>query len=248
MAFIDDASKVLRRANFIVPGATRSNDSYAFMQAGVIPAARMTGGTPVNGNVFAIGAGTYQFVTSLTTIQTYTQIKVLGSAALSWGAALDAINGVTNANVVAGSTSTVEAVVADMVTATVLRIRKADVRGGNPIAGTVATTALTATVGGGGVWTAANLNVSGKAPGDCQASICQVAITAGMVTAASFQVELPFLPTVVHCFVTASTGIQRASTDAITIAAAGQAVSIALGGGASPAIQAGDLVTVFAVA
>ena len=214
-------------------------------QSGVIPSARMTGGTPVNGNVFAIGAGTYQFVTSLGAPTTYTQIKVLGSAALSLAAAVHAINGVADTNVVQGSTSTVAPVVADIVS-TSLRIRLADARGGNPIAGVAASTAPTATVGGGGVWDAANLNVSGKSSGDSQVSIGQVAITAGMITAGYFNVELPFTPTVYQFDAYSAAGLLLAITDTVTIA--GNSLLITLGGGGAPALVATNVISFMAIA
>lgn len=217
-------------------------DTGLFQQRGCIPAARCSGGTPVNGNVFAIGAGTYQFVTTLTTIQTYTQIKVLGSAALSWAAALDAINGVTNANVVPGSTSTTVAIVADMVSATELRIRLADARGGNPIAGVSTSQALTATIGGGGVWSCANLNVAGKAESDCQASRFSVGITAGMITKGSYQAELPYTPAVYSFQCYSAAGLLLAATDLITIS--GNAINIALAGGGAPKLVATDIVAI----
>lgn len=215
-------------------------DQGIMAQRGIIPAARLTAGTPVNANVFQIGAGTYQFVTALTTIQTYTQIKVLGTAALSQAAAVNAINGAVDANVVQGSTVTVEKIVADLVSANLIRIRLADARGGNAIPGVALTTALTATIGGGGVWSVANLISVGKLASDCHVTEGSVTITAGMVTAAAYQVELPFTPTAFFAFVASSAGVQRASTDAVTIS--GNALNIALAGGASPAIQAGDTV------
>jgi len=223
-------------------------------QEGVIPAARMAfSANPTNGNVFQIGTATFQFVTNLAAATTYTQIKILGSAALTLAATLDAINGVTNANVVQGTTfatqfaDATKYIVADAVTATVLRIRKAATQGGAAVPGTVASLALTCTItAGASAWSAANLNVSGKLATDALATHGAVTITAAMVTNASFQVELPFTPTVVFAFVKSSTGVQRASTDAVTIS--GNAINIALGGGASPAIQANDVVTFFAVA
>jgi hypothetical protein len=243
-----DAGLWMNNGKFLYRRTSPVVDTGLVQQRGVIPSARMAfSAAPGNTDPFAIGTATFQFLTTLIAATTYTQIKRLATPALTLAATLDAINGVSNANVVPGSTlSGLPAIVADAVSATVLRIRKADAIGGNAIAGTVTSTALSCTItAGASAWSVANLNASGKAESDCQISTGQVAITAAMVTNASFQVELPFTPTSAWCFVTSSAGVQRASTDAITIS--GNAINIALGGGASPAIQAGDLVNFMAV-
>lgn len=233
------------RSNYQSPDAAGNVFNYAMMQEGVVPAARCAfSANPANNDTLTIGGKTFTFKTTLIAATTTTQVKRGGSAAVTLASLLDAINGVTNANVVKDTTPFTLSVLADAVSATVLRLRLANAQGGSPIAGVSATMALAASItGGAAAWSAANLNVSGKAPSD-SCSLSTVAITAAMVTNASFQVELPFTPTSVLAFVTASTGVQRASTDAVTIS--GNAISIALGGGASPAIQAGDLVTILA--
>ncbi len=136
--------------------------------------------------------------------------------------------------------------VADAVSATVLRIRKANARGGTAIAGTVSATTLAASItAGASAWSVADLAATGKAATDMKCSLFQFAITAAMVTNGSMQFELPFTPTAFSAFVTGSTGVQRASTDAVTIS--GNAINVALAGSASPAIQAGDLLRVWAI-
>jgi len=208
---------------------------------GIIPSARMAfSANPTAADTITIGGKTFTFKSSLVAATTTTQVKILGSAALTLAALLDAINGVTNANVVLDTTPFTASIVADAVTATVLRIRKASAQGGTAIAGTVSSTALACSItAGASAWSAANLNVSGKAATDSKMSVGAVTITAAMVTNASFQIELPFTPTTLHWTCSASTGVQRAITDAVTIS--GNAISVALAGGASPAIQAGDI-------
>lgn len=223
-------------------------DSGIMTSEGVIPAARLNFATnPTNDDTVTIGTKTFTFKTTLIAATTTTQVKILGSAALTLAAFLDAINGVTNADVVRDTTPFAALIVADAVTSTKVRIRNAASQGDTAIAGTVASTALSETLtAAADIWSAANLNVSGKVATDMKVSLFQFAITAAMVTNASFQFELPFTPTAFSAFVTASTGVQRASTDAVTVS--GNAINVALAGGASPAIQAGDLVRVWAIA
>jgi hypothetical protein len=230
------------------PNGAKLLFNMGLIQCGVVPAARMPySANPANLDTITLGGHVFKFVTALAAATTFTQIKVLGTAALSLAAAVKAINGTSDSNVVQATTPFAASVVADAVSATVLRLRKADARGGTAQAGVADTLTLAASItAGASAWSAANLNASGKAPSSGQCSISTLTVTAAMVTATSFQVELPFTPTTVLAFVTASTGVQRASTDAVTIS--GNAVNVALGGGASPAIQATDKVTIIAVA
>jgi hypothetical protein len=222
-------------------------DTGVMSAEGVIPSARLNLATnPTDADTVTIGTKTFTFKASLVAATTTTQVKILGSAALTMAAFLDAINGVANANVVLDTTPFTLSIVADAVTATKVRIQKASKQGGTPIAGTVASTPLSRTLtAGADIWSAADLNVTGKVATDSRFTAGQFAITAAMITNGSYQVELPFTPTCFQLFVTASTGVQRASTDAVTIS--GNALSIALGGGASPAIQATDIVRFWAI-
>lgn len=215
---------------------------------GVVPSARVTiGNNPSNTETVVIGGHTFTFVDTLGAAASNTQVKIGADAAAARARLIDAINGTTNANVVQATTPFALAVVADEVGTTV-RIRKASSRGGSAVAGTSSSIALSETLGGSGdVWNAANLNVSGKAETDQQMSVFAVTITAAMITKGSFQVELPFTPTVIIPLVYTSAGVLRGNeTDAITISS--NAVSIALAGGAAPAIQAGDVVRCIAIA
>lgn len=200
----------------------------------VIPSARMAFSVnPTDGDVICtIGGKTFTAKTTLVAATTTTQVKILGSAALTLAALLDAINGVTNVNVVLDTTPFAAAIVADAVTATVLRIRKAVAQGGNPVAGTVGSTVLAAAVSGGAsAWNVANLNAMGRVP--------QVTITAAMVTAGSADIELDFAPGSLVWQDAASTGVQRAANEAVT--KSGNTIHVVLAGGASPNFQATDV-------
>lgn len=237
------------RSEFQQPDPTGKTDVYnrALVQTGVVPAARLAFATDAsNTDTVTIGGHEFRFLTTLVAANTYTQVKRGTSAAQTLADLVKAINGTASANVVQATTAFSKTVLADAV-GTSLRLRWATARGGLPLAGVSDSIALAeALTPAGDIWSAADLNVSGKAPSSGQASLSVLTVTAQMVTNGSFQVELPFTPTIAHAFVTASTGVQRASTDAITISS--NAVNVALGGGASPAIQAGDLVMILAAA
>lgn len=207
---------------------------------GIIPSARLPLAlNPVDTNTIVIGAHTFTFVAALGAAAANTQILLGGAVAASRTNLLNAINGVASASVVPGTVA-VPSIVADEVAAGVIRIRLAATRGGAATPGTLAA-ALAETMGGAGngPWSAANMNVSGRAEAEVQVTTGQVAITAEMVTATAYQLELPFTPTVLVWNVTTAGGVLRASTDAVTIV--GDAINIALAGGAPPAVQATDV-------
>lgn len=212
----------------------------SIMSGGVIPAARVAFSVnPANNDTITIGGSSFTFKTTLIAATTTTQVKILGSAALTLAALLDAINGVTNANVVANTTPFAALVVADAVTATVLRLRKATAMGGAPVAGTVPSITLAASVtGGAAAWSAANLNVSGRYP--------KVTITAAMITNGSFQIEMDYGPSSLIFTDTSSAGVLRAVNEAITVS--GNTINLVLAGGASPNFQAGDIFNFMAAA
>lgn len=200
---------------------------------GVVPAARLAFSVnPSNNDTITIAGSSFTFKTSLGAATTTTQVLIGASAAATLADLLNAINGVADANVVPNTTPFALSVVADAVTATVLRLRKAISQGGNPVPGTVGSTTLAASITtGASAWSCANLNASGR--------FSRVTITSGMISNGSFQIELPFTPSSVAWTMTSSAGVLRSITDAITIS--GNAINVALAGGASPATQAGDL-------
>lgn len=238
---------MLRTAyNVLDPSATITMG--ALIQNGVIPSARLNFATDAsNADVITIGGKTFKFLTTLIPPDNTVQVKRGTSAAMTLAALIKAINGVASpGDWVESLTPFAVPIVADAPTATVLRIRNAVTRAGAPVAGVSGSVALTSSLTPpASIWNCANLNVSGKDPANCKAALFRVAVTAQMITNGSYQIELPFTPTVVQSFVTSAAGVQRASTDAVTIS--GNAVNIALGGGASPAIQSTDIVTVLVV-
>lgn len=216
-------------------------------QAGIVPAARLVfSANPANTNPMQIGIATFQFLTPLTAATTYTQIKRGASAAATLASTLNAINGVADATVVPGSTLAAQMaavpLVADAVTATALRIRKADAIGGNPVAGTVASTALTATItAGASAWSVADLNATGKNSGDALITSGSVTITAAMIANGGVNVELPFTPTIVSPDFYSAAGVPLATTDSVTIS--GASILVSLAGGGAPALVATNVVS-----
>ncbi len=206
---------------------------------GIVPSLRLAFATDAsNADTVTINGNVFKFLTTLITADTTTQIKRGTSAAVTLGLLVKAINGTVDADIVLATTPFTDSIVADAV-GTSLRIRKADAQGGSPVAGVSTSYAVSETLTpAGDIWSAANLSVSGKAATDSQQTVGSVAITAAMVTNGSFQVELPFTPTVVLWDGYASTGIKRAINEAVTISS--NAINLALAGGGSPNWQAGD--------
>lgn len=211
--------------------------------AGVIPSSRLAFSVnPTNNDTLGIGGSTFTFLTVLGAATTTTQVKILGSAALTIAALLDAINGVVNVNVVVNTTPFVASLVADAVSATVLRLRNANAQGGQAQAGTVTSTVLAASVSGGAsAWSIANLNATGKADVRLQEAVGKVTITAGMITAGSIALEFPFAPGLFQVQAFSSAGVQRSYSDVTAVS--GNALVLTLGGGASPNLQANDVVS-----
>lgn len=216
--------------------------------AGIIPSARLIlSAQPANNDTIAIGGTTFKFLTSLTTAGAFVQVKIGADAAATLASLVKAINGTAAAAEWTESTTPfAKTVLADAVS-TSLRIRWADARGGNAIAGTSGSVALTESItDAADIWNAANLNVSGKAATDTQFTAGSFAVTAQMLTAAGYLVELPFTPTAFGFTCTSSTGVLRSITDALTIS--GNGINVAMAGGASPAIQSGDVIRFWAIA
>jgi hypothetical protein len=213
---------------------------------GSIPASRMAySANPANNDTITIGGHVFKFVTSLAAANTFTQVKVLGSAALSLAALLDAINGVTNtANVVQATTPFSASVIADAVTATSLRLRLAASRGNRAIAGVSGSLVLAASItAGAAAWSIANLNAYGKVNTDAQRGEATITITSAMITATAIDIEFPFPVGGFQVQALTSTGAAR-YTVADLFTASGNAVHVALDGGVAPSLQNTDVLTV----
>lgn len=216
--------------------------------SGIIPSARLIfSAQPTDADTIGIGGKTFTFKTTLGAAGSTVQVEIGSTAADTLASLVKAVNGDEDDDWVEATTAFAVAVVADAVESNgALRLRNADERGGTAVAGTASVALAEAITDAADIWNCANLSVSGKEASDYQCSAGVVAITAAMVTAGSFYIELPFTPTAFVHVCSSSAGVQRAITDAITIS--GDAIKVALAGGGSPAIQAGDLFRFFAIA
>lgn len=217
---------------------------------GVITALRLRiTANPSNTETFVIGGHTFVFLTSLTTQDTTTQIKIGGDAATSRARAIKAVNGTADTdNILEGTTSFTSAMatagtplIADEVDTDFVRVRRTEVHGssGAIIPYATASIAVSETLAGSGnIWQATNMNASGPKAAGKRIVQGQITITAGMITAAKFFVELPWTPGSVEWGGYASTGVKRAVDEAVTID--GNAVKLVLAGGGSPNWQAND--------
>jgi hypothetical protein len=219
-----------------------------FVNSGVIPSARLKIATiPTNTNTVVIGGHTFTFVTTLGAAASNTQIEI-GTAAQARTDLRDAINGTANARVVQAITPFAGLIVADApVDTDKVRIRAAKTRGGAAVAKAKADAniAVSETLADAAdVWNCANLNEQGNAVGVEASCISKLTITTAMITAGKVAVELPFTPDSFVPYCLTSTGATRAFSD--TIAIVGNSLLITLGGGASPNMQDGDVLTIFA--
>jgi hypothetical protein len=226
------------------------------LNRGVIPSSRLAFSVnPSNGNTIGIGSTTIQFVTALGAAQANAQVVIGGTAALTLANLIAYINGTfTSAQAVESTTPPTFTVFADAPTATQLRIRYAaslianvytPTRGGTPWPGVSASLALAVTITSGATaWIGANLNETGKKMTDAYESYGFATVSAADITAGFKFIELPFTPAgfSVDCY--SSAGVKRAYSDVTAIS--GNAIQITLGGGASPNIQANDVLSFWA--
>lgn len=222
--------------------STTSNATAGFGDAnqGIIPSARLVfSAQPANTNTIAIGGKTFTFLDTLVAADATVQVKIGGNAAATLASLVKAINGVAApAEWVEATTPFAVAVVADAV-GTSLRIRSATARGGTANVLAAPNIALAEAIADAAdIWNCANMSVSGAAAKQSRRTEGTVAITAAMVTAGSYAIELPFTPAQVLWSGYASTGILRSINEAVTIV--GNAIVLALAGGASPNWQATD--------
>lgn len=215
---------------------------------GVIAASRIAfSAAPANLDTVTIGGHEFRFLTTLIAATTYTQVKRGANAAATLATLLNAVNGVSDANVVPATTIFAKTVFADAPSATVFRIQFASKVGGTPVPGPSGSITLACTItAGASAWPALNLNATGgKALADQDVSDGIVAITAAMVTNGFMDIELPFTPTQVLWDGYSSTFVKRAVNEAVTIASSH--LHLTLAGGGSPNWQAGDFFVFHAV-
>lgn len=198
---------------------------------------------PADTETHVIGGHTFKFLTTLVTASaSFTQVKRGVSAAQSRTDLIKAINGTTSANVVPCTTPHTLPLVADLVDTDYVRCRLADAKGGNPICADPPSIAFSETLGDAAdVWERANINEGGEAAGK-KSAVSVKTITAQNVTAVKLHVEFDFTPTKFKAQAYSSAGVQRSYSDATVID--GNSVKVTLGGGASPNLQAGDVLVV----
>lgn len=197
--------------------------------AGIIPSARLNFATnPSNTNTVTIGGHVFTFLTTPIAATTYTQIVIGANAAASLALFVKAINGVADPLIVPATTPHTLSLLADAVTATSLRIRKAATQGGAVEAGAKVSLAVSETLADAAdVWDRANLNETGRtlAPSYTSGSVI---ITTQMIAAGAVFIELPFTPVDFGYSARSSTGAIIPCTDLMTIS--GNALKLALEG------------------
>lgn len=210
--------------------------------AGAVPYARLKLATnPTNNDTVTIGGVVVKFLTSLTTAGTFWQVKIGASAAATQLVVIDLFNGVTNANVVAGTVALPGYFLADSPASNIVRLRMLDGQGRMTPSSSTLTVANSLTAGADG-WQTVNFG-GGRSDTLLRTSRGKFTVTAGMVTIASVQVELPFVAND-FCYDIYAAGVAVNRSDAVTLTASGDTsfLSLALAGGASPAVQANDVV------
>lgn len=217
--------------------------------SGTIPSARLKLATnPTANDTVTIDGHVFKFVAALGAADTFTQVKILGSAALTRAAFVKAINGTAAVTDWKEATTPFDAaVVADAIDTDKVRLRLADERGGSAVAAAKADADLAVAetlTAGADVWDRANLEETGQADA-LTVAISSVTITAQMVTAGKVYIEFPFTPLDFTFTAKSALGVVRATDDLIAIE--GNAIKIPLAGGSSPNLQATDIVTVCVV-
>lgn len=222
----------------------------AAINMGTIPGSRMAASAfPANADTVTIGGKVFTCVTALGAAAANLQFLRGGSAAATYANLVDAINGKAStqgSTWVEATTPFALALVADMVTATQLRLRFATARGGLAQANVSGSVVLAASItAGAAAWTNANLNTIGKLASDVQQAYGAITVTAAMITATFIDVELEFQPTLYDIFVVTSAGVQKVITEVVTIPASQTSLHITTGTGATPLI-AGDVLNYWA--
>lgn len=217
------------------------------MSRGVVPSARLVfSSQPTAADTITIDGKVFTFVASLGAPAANVQVLIGGSAAATLASFVKAINGtVAPAEWVEATTPFATAILADVV-GTSLRIRLATARGGAAKAAVSGSIALLESItAAADIWNCANLNVSGKSEFGAGASAYRLTVTAQMITATGFALELPFTPSAFLWGVTDSTGAPKAGTVITdTMAISGNALIFALAGATH--VVAGDVISVVA--
>lgn len=196
---------------------------------GVMPASRLPFTVqPTNTNTLVIGAWTVTFVTALGAVAATTQVLIGVNAAATLVNLINALNADPTSKGTTWQEQTVPAtlaIFADAITTT-LRIRGATSRGGLPIESKFASTALSTTIAGGGVWTNDNLSLICKASTDvleaANSIVLDAAHIAAALTAGGLIIELPFTPSFAQWQVLSTAGVLKSTiTDTLLPVAGG---------------------------
>jgi len=201
------------------------------------------------GDTIVIGADTYEMnVATPPAAGTVGFIWVYNDASSAAGRVnlIDAINGVVDANRIgrgdglgANPGDTTEAFLAAAgVTVGDIQIQSADAAGGTPTPSAVATACTTTLSTGTDIWDSATC-LYGKVQAHTQAIMVSAAVGAEEIAKGTLEVEFGFTPT--SCILV---NRSRPQDEVYTIV--GDAVSLALAGGASPNNQAGDVIDIIA--
>ena len=219
------------RTAFSVQMPDGSQTGNAPINYGCVAGSRMAASVqPTAADTVTIAGKVFTIVASLGAAAANLQVIKGGTAALTYAALVNAINGnaaTKGVTWVEATTPFAATVLADMVTATQLRLRWATARGGLPLAAVPTSTALLASItGGAAAWTDTNLNVNGKAPADCIQAYGVHVVQASEVTAGFLDIELEFQPTMEDVQILSSTGALIAYTDTVTLPAGQQSIHI----------------------
>lgn len=235
-------------------------ESVALSNAGAIPSAKLAlANQPTDGDTLTIGADVYEFVNTAvdTIINNDTRIAVvIGATAAATRANLIAAINATDANnqhatvtladeLTPAKANGTETVFADEVGTTV-RIQGADVVGGNPTAGEYSIALGEAITHAADIWNVGNVNLNTLADGAASArsvTFASVTVTAAMISN-GYSVVFPFTVVGFTLFAQAATGGIRAGAVGDLAVASGTSIGLTFSGGAAPAWQATDVLTI----
>lgn len=221
--------------------------------AGVVASSRLVlSDQPTATDTIGIGSDTYEFVATGGNVadDAYIAVEIGGDAGETRDNLIAAINATDpdnehpNINNVAddapAKSNGTEAVVADEV-GTSVRVRSADVAGGNALAADPSIVLAESITAAADIWITGDVNLNtlaGRAQRNSRATLAKVAITAAMITNGLY-IDLPFTPDRFTVQVQDSSGVVRGhGADAFVIN--GDVLEVTFNGGADPDIQATD--------